>query len=312
MTPANFLEIWLKYKLLPDKEQKILNEYYKNYTKYFGEYIKYNYNNRFKEILCLLSSFNKPKILDIGHGCGMASLFMSMKGGDITGIDIRKDRLDVAVACKYILKLFLGRELECKFHLTSVLDFDIQSKNGLFDLIWMQEVFHHLEPRANVIKKIPQFLKQNGFIVISEANYFNPLIQFSLLRRRGLKMIKEYIDDEGIKHIYGNERIVSSYRLNKLFKKEGIIKQSVNYFRTFPNIRFNTFCLERIQNLVPKFCLPLFVHYNYVGKKIAELHKCFDIASVGINIKPKNIKRRRNSILFWPKLAYKMIKNLII
>lgn len=53
--------------------------------------------------------------------------------------------------------------------------------------------------------------------------------------------------------------------MKKLFEKEGISCISIRYLRVFPNLNINDKMMKVVDNLIPNFLKPLFVHYNYVG-----------------------------------------------
>jgi SAM-dependent methyltransferase len=140
-----------------------------------------------------------------------------------------------------------------------------------FDLIWMEQAFHHLEPRAEVLKKISQLLRPGGRVVLSEANALNPLLQLQLLRARGLKMFYNVQTDQGTV-IYGNERVLSRRKLAKLLKSVQIEMEDSHYYRLFPSHPFfdSLFALE--QKVSSPLFAPAFSHYNFVGRKVAARH----------------------------------------
>ena len=97
----------------------------------------------------------------------------------------------------------------------------------------MEQAFHHLEPRAKVLKQIAKLLRAGGRVVFSEANALNPLLQLQLLRVRGFKMFYTVETDRG-KMIYGNERVLSRGSLKRLLRGVGIEHVSSRYYRLFP------------------------------------------------------------------------------
>jgi len=225
--------------------------------------MRYFYDKQLEDALSIISEINNPRVLEIGCGLGSESLFMSMKGASVLGIDINSERLNTATARKKIIEKALGKKLGCEFKNLSVLDLNEEQK---YDLIWMEQAFHHLEPREEVVKKISQLLKPEGTVIISEANAWNPLIQIQLLMRRGFKTIKYYTDSDGKKYVYGNERIVMPIVLSKKFKKYNVENIDVKYFRLFPNKKFFD-KLFKLEKHMPGIVTCFFTHYNYIGKK---------------------------------------------
>ena len=80
-------------------------------------------------------------ILVLGCGLGIESLFFALRGAKVTEIDIRPGRLIAAIERREILRK-LGFNLEIEFY-----NKDINHLQGKYDLIWMEQAFHHIEPR---------------------------------------------------------------------------------------------------------------------------------------------------------------------
>ena len=261
---SDFLAIWLEQDILSGEEKEVFDSYYYSYKKLFDKYIKFHYSQQTKELMDILGKINKPQCLEIGCGCGIESLWMAYQGGaTVTGIDIIENRLKVARRCKEILEIQINKILPCSFEKCSL--FDIVDGNK-YDIIWMEQTFHHLEPRAMALDKISELVKNGGFVIISEANAWNPLFQAMLLLRRGLPTVGEYVDESGRKHQFGNERILTSQKLCKELEDRRVLKRSVRYFRILPNKSW-AHHLVGLERRTPQWLLPLFTHYNYVGQK---------------------------------------------
>ena len=142
---SDFLAIWLKQDLLSGEEKRSFDNYYKSYKKFFGKYTKFHYNQQTKELMETLRNFHRPLCLEIGCGCGTESLWIAYRGGAIVkGIDIKEERLKVARKRKEILEETINMSLPCSFEKRSL--FELEEKNK-FDIIWMEQTLHHLEPR---------------------------------------------------------------------------------------------------------------------------------------------------------------------
>jgi len=104
-------------------------------------------------------------------------------------------------------------------------------------------------------------------VILSEANAWNPFIQFNLFRKRGFRTLQEYHDSDGKKHIYGNERVTTPRSIGKLFSDQNLFQElSVSYFRTLPNFH----AVEKfswMDRLAPNWLAPAFTHFNIVIKK---------------------------------------------
>ena len=184
---------------------------------------------------------------------------MSLHGANVTGIDIEDHLLAVAKARQKLLEDYIKKPLPCKFIKKSLLDVDSKEK---FDIIWIEQAFHHLEPRKKMLDKISELVNKDGYIVISEANAWNPLNQLRVLKLRGFNTIIEHAG-----HTWGHERILPPITLKKELNKRGIKAVSVRYFRVLPNIDIAN-KIGFIDKMIPKCFFPLFTHYNYVGKKL--------------------------------------------
>jgi SAM-dependent methyltransferase len=133
-------------------------------------------------------------------------------------------------------------------------------------LIWLEQAFHHLEPRDEVVRRIAKLLRPGGHVVFSEANAFNPLLQLQGLLMRGLKT-RVTVETELGMVSWGHERILSRGALKRLLRRVGIVQVSSRYYRLFPSwpVFESMFALERRMS---SFWLPpVFTHYNLVGRK---------------------------------------------
>lgn len=260
---AEFLDIWLKNDLLPEKQQAVFDNYYKSYKNNYGAYIMSHYANQTIEVMDKIHQKREISLLEVGAGCGTEALWFALNGATVKSIDLNSKRLEVARERKKILEDKTNKKLRLQFEHKSIFEMGDDEK---FDLIWMEQAFHHVEPRNKIYGLISNLLKPKGVIIISEANAFNPFLQLQLIKKRGFKTIK-YVEDKNNKIIYGDERITIPQVISHCFSKVGIQEESVRFFRVFPNIRIHPTILS-LEEKTPKWFLPIFTHYNYVGKKL--------------------------------------------
>jgi SAM-dependent methyltransferase len=262
-TAADFLATWLNHRLLSTESQKLVDDYYRNFRGMHSLRMRYWYNSQVAEAEAIVRQIPGLRVLEIGVGTGTEFLWWGMRGAKVTGIDAfphcvaaTKERLEV-------LQRLTGRTLDCSVKLIPITKF--QDPDG-FDLIWMEQAFHHLEPRAAVVEQIASLLRPGGRVVLSEANALNPLLQLQLFRSRGFKMTIDVETEQGVV-IYGNERILWRGALARWFYRVGIEQESVRYYRVFPsNAVFEPlFGLER--HISNQWLAPLYTHYNFVGRK---------------------------------------------
>ena len=186
---------------------------------------------------------------------------------DVTGIDVLPYEVDVANERLQFLEQQSGRKLQCEMHASPILQYEDAAG---FDIIWLEQAFHHLEPRAEVVTKLGQLLRPGGKIIFSEANALNPLLQLQIFLQRGFKTTVE-VRLEGHTTIWGNERILSASALEAVLEPVGIRKAAVRYFRVFPShpVFNQLFALEERLTAMSHLWLlaPVYSHYNFVGVK---------------------------------------------
>lgn len=252
---SEFLSFWLSSSVLPTEEQKTFDHYYRSYKRHFGAYVRHWYERQTQELMELIRDRKNPGLLEVGCGCGTEALWAAIQGADVTGIDISDDLLAVARARLKVIECHSKDHLRCDFQQMSVLYLD---ETNLFDIIFLEQTFHHLEPREKVIAKLSRLVTPRGYIILSETNGWNPLIQAFLFKLRGMKTI---IQHQG--HLWGHERITLPFSIVRHFRPFGLRPISLQYYRALPNIRVADYLCFVDRNL-PAFFKPLFTHYNLV------------------------------------------------
>lgn len=133
----------------------------------------YQYDNRRKHTLGLVKKVAQPgaKILDVAAAQGNFSLSLAELGYEVTWNDLREDLIDY-VKLKY-------EHGNINFMPGNVFEISLSSN---FDVILITEVIEHVAHPDEFLKKIAQFIKPGGYIVMSTPNgeYFrNRLPKFS-------------------------------------------------------------------------------------------------------------------------------------
>ena len=263
-TIDEFLAFWIDgtgNSLLSAAQRATITNYYGNYQGRFTPYLRRHYRSQIAEAEHLIEQMRSPKVLEVGCGLGTESLWFGLRGARVVGIDINTERLRVANARRDWVKSELDPLLDVEFHETSILDV-----TGTFDLVWMEQAFHHLEPRDEVMRKLAALLRPGGYFVASEANAFNPLLQLKLFLERGFRTIGEQIDANGRVHRYGNERILSPVALRRACRRVHIRPMEHRYFRCLPAKSWAQ-RLAWVESLFPQWLPFPFTHYNFVGIK---------------------------------------------
>lgn len=275
---GDFLNWWFEKPRLKGKALEIFRSYYYNYERNFSGYLKQAWSDRHLELENVLNVFKDKhhiRILDLGCGTGSLTLYMACKlrGADqVLGVDINKDRLFCAKERKVVLEREVGYKIRCEFIESNVLSL---SSNHKYDLIYLEETFHHLEPRLEIVRKISGLLKDNGTLVISDVNAYNPFIQICLFKKRGFKNIVKKIDEDGKEYLYGVERVIPARNVAKLFRQQNLIVKSLRHFRVansklaniFDNREVPIIKYERSLCKIGFLSKLISVHYNIVLKK---------------------------------------------
>lgn len=257
---AEFLDFWLNNPVLPASSQAVLDQYYVSYKRHFGPYLRHWYARQTEELTSLIRAADRPEVLEIGCGCGTESLWAAMLGARVVALDILDELLDTARARQAWLEAGRGRALDCRFLKRSA---TAEDALGPFDIVYMEQAFHHMEPRADAVRGIARLVRPGGRLIISEANAWNPWLQFHLLRLRGTRTV---ITMAG--HPWGNERVIVPGALIRHFRLHGFVKERLRYFRTLPNLAAGDRLLW-LDRHVPQAARPLFTHYNLVLRKAA-------------------------------------------
>jgi len=231
---GDFLNWWFEKPRLEGRAGVTLSNYYTNYENNFHGYLKGIWSDRHLELDQELETLKKKggvEILDLGCGTGSVSLYMGYKllgTGKVLGVDIDKERLFCASERKKVMERELGITINCEFSESNVLSLPLDRK---FDLIYLEEALHHMEPRPEIIKRISGLLRDWGVLIISEVNPYNPLMQIRVCRKRGFRTIQKRLGQDSKECLYGVERIISARKVARLFGNYDLRVVSLRYFR---------------------------------------------------------------------------------
>lgn len=197
----------------------VLRKYYYQWYKNFSLMRQYYYMERLKPLVKLISSHRAKHILDIGCGVGSEAILCALLESKVLGVDLSQERIECAKERKTYYERMIKRKLDLEFQTKNFFRLNLTDK---FDLTWMNEVIHHIEPPLEALKRAYYFLKPNGYIVISDANAFNPFVQAELLLKRGFKFYHQIPDPgTGQMVLYGNEKVLTSGMVKAMLEKAG-------------------------------------------------------------------------------------------
>jgi len=230
-------------------------------------YLWEKYDERLLELINGLGEGRR--VLEVGCGFGHDLVWAATSGVSAVGIDVNSDFVEITKQTKVKVEEHMGLKLDVSVYRKNLLSMTEEEK---FDLIFMKDVFHHLEPREKVVEKLVSLLASRGRLIIVEPNALNPLIQLQMFRIRGFKTIIEKTDPmTGERYLFGNERLVTGGELCRLFKRAGLNgsfrlmrllptrlagdKKVANVLRVFESLGF--------EKALPPAC----IHSIYVGYK---------------------------------------------
>ena len=241
-----------------------------NYPQYFAlpdsaSYLWRTYDRRLSDIVKLV----RPglRVLEIGCGIGADLHWLALGGAVVTGIDVKSEWTTAAKHLTQHISETIG-PVPVDIRRINLLDLP----DAQYDLIYMKDTFHHLEPREQIVGKIAALLAPGGSVIIVEPNAYNPLIQLKMFHIRGFNTIVEKIDKATGEHfIYGNERLVSGRAIVRSFSRHGI-KGSSRLFRLLPTSLASRPWLVRLADLlefahIESLLVPICIHNVYHGTK---------------------------------------------
>lgn len=261
-SPAAFFE-WCLHSV--DQEKVPFRANYPQYFSSSAPYLWRAYDRRLSDVIALV----RPglRVLEIGCGIGSDLHWLALRGADVTGIDVKSEWTEAARQLTQHVRDKI-RPVTVRIERINLLDLP----SAQYDLIYMKDTFHHLEPRDQIVAKIASLLAPGGRIVIVEPNAWNPAIQYKMFRIRGFNTIIDKIDKAtGERFVYGNERLVTGGAIASAFARYGI-KGSTRLFRLVPTALASNSFLVKVANLLEKFriealLVPACIHSVYSGTK---------------------------------------------
>lgn len=232
-------------------------------------YLWRSYDRRLEPLIDEVRKGANPRILEVGCGFGHDLIWTAQAGARAVGIDVNSDFVDIAKRTKVAVEQQIGRSIDADIRCCNLLD---MPEDEQFDLIYMKDVFHHLEPRKVIVARLGSLLAPGGAIIVVEPNAWNPLIQLQMFRIRGFRTVVEKTDaSTGERFLFGNERLVTGGRLSRLFARVGVHgrSKSIRFLPTKlsaqPLMARMALGFERM-GLEPIFW-PACIHTLYVGRK---------------------------------------------
>lgn len=226
-------------KYLTSDEYKILKAYYHELNYKTVEHVAHWRAILLQHVVKHIVSYQKPPwILDAGCGLGSELIFFSLLGAKVVGIDINRERLDIAKKrVKYYEEKY-NRLLHVEFHLKSILKFCEYEE---FNLVWSNQSISHIHPLEDFLKVAWRNLKNGGDLIICDSNNLNPYVSFQawfVHRKGGLYTLVEDPNTSELV-LYARENYVNPLFLKSLLRKSHYDVRLVKY-HGFMLPRFST------------------------------------------------------------------------
>lgn len=120
----------------------------------------------------LLGDIKGKKILDIGCGTGLWSVFLAQQGAEVWSVDISPGSVRATERRANVQGL--SERVHCSVQSAVELDFP----DGFFDAVHGQDIIHHLDP-TEFGKEMARVLGPHGCAVFSENCANDPLLMFA-------------------------------------------------------------------------------------------------------------------------------------
>lgn len=120
-----------------------------------------------KRIFDICGGFEGKKILEAGCGFGKTASEMARRGGNVTGIDINGDVLNIAKMVAVSLGLSPRDDISFQHGALE----SIPYPSDHFDIIWSENTIEHVDNIRQSINELYRVLKPGGLIIIRCPNY---------------------------------------------------------------------------------------------------------------------------------------------
>ncbi len=118
------------------------------------------YHNQLDLYRALADRYDAKTVLDVGCAQGTLALLLAESGRSVTAVDIRAQFLEYAKT-RY-------ERGDIRFMASNVFD---AADIGTFDLVFANQIIEHLVYPADFLRKLSQFAKPGGILVVSTPNH---------------------------------------------------------------------------------------------------------------------------------------------
>jgi len=231
-------------------------------------YLGYCFAQRLKNLVRCIGKHRDvmPRVLDCGCGLGSESIACAIIGAKVVGIDLDKERIDVAKKRLSYYRSKFDVNLDVDFLCREMLKYE---SNVKFDILHAKEFISHVWSLPAFLEFARNVLREKGYLIVTDANLFNPYIAFRAhLDHRTALFTAVYEPETDTKIPYAVERLFSPRYVAKVFIQQGFKPISINIFGYFPSIP------RRLLNVAGKLeevlgNIPVGTAYEITGVKVA-------------------------------------------
>lgn len=157
------------------------------------------------------------RVMDAGSGFGTYAMLFASVGAEVTGADLRPDRLDAAKRRLQHHAERTGRALPVRYERADL----TRAWGGAVDLVWVYNAISHIDPLDGFLEQVCRHVTPGGLLVIGDINGAHPehLARLSALRT---EVHQEYVAPDGTRHAYAVERTFTPRQMREALEAGGL------------------------------------------------------------------------------------------
>jgi SAM-dependent methyltransferase len=164
-----------------------------------------------------LAARERPRVMDAGSGFGNYAMLYAAVGAEVTGADLRPDRLDAAGRRLGFYRENTGRALSVRYARADL----TKGWDAPVDLVWVYNALSHIDPLDAFLRAVRDHLNPGGVLVVGDINGAHPEHQRRLAKLRS-EVHQEYVAPDGQRHAYAVERTFSPRQMRAVMEANGL------------------------------------------------------------------------------------------